>query len=207
LLRRYRGRDALEWLHESGQLDLPRAHAEPGMITATPPQVSGAGGGCTVSYQDLASRGATLLGRGDGRRLDLALDLGDNVPYADDVSDFVRAAWEKRARLTSRGLADVADHDPADARVPNLYALSRPTSLDLAAVNISTVIWATGFGPSLGWLPTAALDVHHRPQLPGLYVIGAPWLTHRSSANLYGMAADAERLVSILADVRLSAAA
>jgi hypothetical protein len=38
-------------------------------------------------------------------------------------------------------------------------------------------------------------------------VIGAPWLTHRSSSNLYGMATDAERLVSILADTRVNAAA
>jgi putative flavoprotein involved in K+ transport len=180
------------------------------MIAATPPQVSGAGGGRTVSYQDLARRGATLLGRvvgWDGRRLELAPDLGDNIRYADDVSGFVRAAWDKRARLASRGVSGVAGQDPADVPAPSLHGLSGPASLDLAAANISTVIWATGFGPSLGWLPASALDVHHRPQLPGLYVIGAPWLTHRSSSNLYGMAADAERLVSILADTRLTAAA
>ena len=162
-----------------------------------------------MSYQQLASRGATLLGRAlgwDGRRLELGFDLGDNVRYADDVSRFYRAAWENRARLTRR-VATVADHDPADLPAPDLHALRGAASLDLAAADISTVIWATGFGPSLRWLPESALDARHRPQLPGLYVIGAPWLTHRSSANLYGMATDAENLSGVLGDARLSAAA
>src|SRR5262249_57106603 len=84
--------------------------------------------------------------------------------------------------------------DPA----PPLYAVPGPRSLDLARHGIGTVIWATGFGPSTGWLPAGALDSRRRPQLPGLHVIGAPWLTHRSSANLYGMAGDADRLVDVL---------
>jgi putative flavoprotein involved in K+ transport len=41
LPRRYRGRDAYEWLRDNGQLDLPRHEADPATIAATPPQVSG----------------------------------------------------------------------------------------------------------------------------------------------------------------------
>jgi putative flavoprotein involved in K+ transport len=78
--------------------------------------------------------------------------------------------------------------------------------LDLRGSGISTVIWATGFTPSTGWLPVDALDERHRPQLPGLHVIGAPWLTHRSSANLYGMATDAESLASAITRVPAIAA-
>jgi putative flavoprotein involved in K+ transport len=210
LPRRYRGRDAFEWLRDNGQLDLPRRHAEPDMIGATPPQVSGAAGGQTVSYQQLASRGATLLGRAvgwNGRRLEFAPDLGSNVRFADDTSGFFRASWDKRAQLKSRGRAISAAHDPRDVPAPHLHEVRGPASLDLAAANISTVIWATGFGPSLGWLPAGALDDRRRPQLPGLYVIGAPWLTHRSSSNLYGIATDAESLASVIADPRLRAAA
>jgi putative flavoprotein involved in K+ transport len=192
--RRFAGRDAFEWMLETGQLDLPREHAGPGTIGVATPQVSGVGGGRTVSYQALAARGATLLGRAvswhDGR-LELAGDLGDNVRFADEVSGFLRGTWQKRARL--RGAAPAAD--PADEPAPQLYGVAGPRSLDLAAEGIGSVIWATGFGPSTGWLPTGALDARRRPQLPGLHVVGAPWLTHRSSANLYGMAADADRLV------------
>jgi putative flavoprotein involved in K+ transport len=82
-----------------------------------------------------------------------------------------------------------------------------PPSVDLARHGIRSVIWATGFGPSIGWLPTGALDSRGRPQLAGLHVIGAPWLTHRSSANLYGMAADADRVADVLARQPLTLAA
>ncbi|HSC73352.1 MAG TPA: NAD(P)/FAD-dependent oxidoreductase [Gaiellaceae bacterium] len=195
--RRFAGRDAFEWMLETGQLDVRRDDADPAAIGVATPQVSGVGGGRTVSYQALAARGATLLGRvrgWNGGALELAGDLGDNVRFADDVSSLFRATWEKRARL--RGAAPVVD--PADEPAPQLYGVAGPRSLDLVGHGIGTVIWATGFGPSTGWLPTGALDSRRRPQLPGLHVVGAPWLTHRSSANLYGMAADADRLVSTL---------
>jgi putative flavoprotein involved in K+ transport len=94
LPRRYRGRDAMEWMRESGQLDLPADQADPATVGATPPQVSGAARGRTSSYQHLARRGATLLGRAvgcDGRRLELAPDLGENVRFADEASAFFRA--------------------------------------------------------------------------------------------------------------------
>ncbi len=69
------------------------------------------------------------------------------------------------------------------------------------------MIWATGFSPSISWLPDGALDADMQPQLPGLHVIGAPWLTHRSSANLYGMTSDAARIVEAMTDARLAAVA
>jgi putative flavoprotein involved in K+ transport len=206
--RRYRGRDAFEWMRETGQLDLPTEEAEPAMITATLPQISGVGGGRTVSYQALARRGATLLGRAvvwDGRRLELAQDLGANVRFADEVSAVFRTVWDKRDALTGGRLEPAGESDPADEPAEHLYRLGGPSSLDFAAAGISTVIWATGFGASTGWLPRAALDTRGRPQLPGLHVIGAPWLTHRSSANLYGMASDAERLGSVFAAISAAA--
>ena len=206
LPRRFAGRDAFEWLRETGQLDVAREDADPSMIAATPPQVSGARGGRTLSYQALASRGVTLLGRARGSnagRLELAGDLGKNIRFADDVSSFFRATWEKRARLRA-GSREV---DAADERAPQLYDAPGPASLDLVAEGISTVVWATGFGPSTGWLPADALDRRRRPRLPGLHVIGAPWLTHRASGSLYGMLSDADRLVSSLArtPIRLAA--
>jgi putative flavoprotein involved in K+ transport len=203
LPRRYRGRDSYEWLRDNGQLDLPRHEADQMTIAGTPPQVAG---GRTISYQYLAARGATLLGKvisADGYALGLAGDLGANVRFADEASATLRASWEKRAKL----LKGEAEADPADEAAPHLYDVAGPASLDLRAAQVSTVIWATGFTPSTAWLPADALDEQHQPQLPGLHVMGAPWLTHRASANLYGMATDAEFLASALSRVPASAAA
>ena len=162
-----------------------------------------------MSYQHLASRGARLLGRAvgwDGRRLELAPDVGENVRFADEVSSFFRATWERRAQVSSRTLGAGAQREPADEPAPGLHQARGPESLDLAAAGISTVVWATGFGPSTGWLPAGALE-HSRPQLPSLHVIGAQWLTHRASGSLYGMVSDADRLAASLAGVCTRAAA
>jgi putative flavoprotein involved in K+ transport len=208
--RRHRGRDAFEWMRDAGQLDIPRRQADAAAIAATPPQISGAAGGRTVSYQDLAQRGAKLLGHAagcNGRRLELAPDLGANVRFADEASARFRAAWDERAASNGFDVRSDGARDAADEPAPQLYGAHGPGSLDLAAAGISTVIWATGFGASLAWLPPGALGADGRPRLPGLHVIGAPWLTHRSSANLYGMAADAEQLAAVFADDCAAAAA
>jgi putative flavoprotein involved in K+ transport len=206
--RRYRGRDAYEWLAQTGALHLPRDEAEPAMIAATPPQVSGAGGGRSVSYQHLAARGATLLGRAvgwDGRRLRLAADLGANVRFADEVAAAFRDTWERRALMIGHDVSD-DEHDAADESGEYLYADGGPPSLDFAAEGISSVVWATGFDASVGWLPAGALDLTWRPRLPGLHVVGAPWLTHRASGSLYGMDADAEEVAGLLTQAGAAAA-
>jgi putative flavoprotein involved in K+ transport len=204
--RRYRGRDAFEWMRDGGQLDLPVEHADPAMIAAAPPQISGADGGRTLSYQHLARRGATLLGRVvgvDGRGVELDPDVGGNVRFADDASRMFKAACDKQpAAVESNSVSD-----PADEPDERLYRLRGTSRLDLASARIGTVIWATGFSPSIGWLPEGALDARMQPQLPGLHVVGAPWLTHRSSANLYGMIADAERIARTITGEQLAAVA
>ena len=203
--RSYRGRDAYEWLHDTGQLDLPTHQADPAAVAGAPPQISGRR---TISYQRLAGLGATLLGRAtgwDGRRLTLAGDLGANVRFADQVSARFRSAWEERAASVREAVAYEAD--PADTPATHLYGVEGPTALDLEAAGISSIVWATGFGPSTEWLPSAALDVRGRPQLPRLHALGAPWLTHRMSGGLYGIAADADRIAGTLTRPELSAAA
>jgi putative flavoprotein involved in K+ transport len=202
LPRRYRGRDAFEWMRDAGQLDLPTDVADEAAIAATPPQISGRH---TMSYQDLARRGATLLGRAvgwDGKALELTTDVGANVRFADDASRRVRDMWDACGRQ-----GGPVERDAADEPAPHLYGLRGPRSLDLAYARIGTIIWATGFDPSTQWLPAGALDLDGRPRVPGLHVIGAPWLTHRSSGNLWGMTADAERLAQTLTatDLRLAA--
>jgi putative flavoprotein involved in K+ transport len=208
LPRRHRGRDAFEWLRDTGQLDLRTEDADPALIGAPPPQVSGAGGGRTISYQYLARRGAQLLGRVvgcDGRWIELARDLGANAWFADESSRTVRAAWDEHAPAAAPPRGHVAD--AADYPAAGLHQLAGAASLDLDAERITTVIWATGFVPSTAWLPAGALDARGRPQLPGLHVVGAPWLTHRSSSNLYGIPTDAKLVVDTLADTDVRAAA
>jgi putative flavoprotein involved in K+ transport len=74
-----------------------------------------------------------------------------------------------------------------------------PTELDLA--RFGTVVWATGFRPTYGWLDPRALDRRGRidhdggvASLPGLYLLGLPFLRRRRSNLLAGLGPDAADL-------------
>jgi putative flavoprotein involved in K+ transport len=206
LPRRYRRRDSMEWLAITGALDARTEDVEPWRLDAAQSQISGIGGGRTVSYQSLAAAGATLLGRAEnvvGERILLAGDLGANVRYADDQS--LRFKTSVDTFVTDNLIAaPPPDPDPADEIDSALHATPGPAWLDLDG--IGTVVWATGFGPSVDWLPQGAIGEHGRPRLPNLHTIGAPWLTHRASGTLHGMATDAEELAARLSHPARAAA-
>ena len=73
------------------------------------------------------------------------------------------------------------------------------------------IIWSTGFRPSYPWIHIpGALDpngslIHNggRSPVPGLFVLGQPWQTRRSSALLGGVGKDARAVVDqIIAEQR-----
>ena len=72
---------------------------------------------------------------------------------------------------------------------------------------MTTILWATGYALDYGWLKVDALDAAGRPdhfngvsrKVPGLYFIGLPWLTRRSSAFIWGAWRDAEDLATAIA--------
>ncbi len=83
----------------------------------------------------------------------------------------------------------------------------RPMLEDGRRVDVSNVIWCTGFGHDFSWidLPGLAPDrlpEHDRgvmPSQPGLYFIGLPFLTKLASAFVGGVGDDAKRLVRTIA--------
>src|SRR5215469_11500075 len=83
--RRYRGRDVHEWTVELGLYDQrAEAVADPAEFREPHPMLSGARGGHTVSYQQLARDGVRLLGRfagADADKLSFGPELPDNVHY------------------------------------------------------------------------------------------------------------------------------
>ena len=95
---------------------------------------------------------------------------------------------------------------PDDLRERQLAGHSAPTSVDLVAEGVSTVIWAAGYTPDLRWvdLPFLASDgypVQRRgvTQVPGLYVLGLDWLHTAKSGLFAGIGDDAGHLASMMA--------
>lgn len=200
--RRYRGRDNVWWLGVLGKWDMaaPPVGAEHVTIAVT-----GADGGFTVDFRDLAADGIHLTGRAETCDADGVLhfrgDLADNIHAGD--RNLLELFAEADAYIEANGLdlpeepeAWVLGPDPADATEPTL-------EMDLAAAGITTVIWATGYGVDYSWLhidgalDTAGRPVHQRgvTAAPGFYYVGLPWLSRRGSSFIWGCWHDAKYVV------------
>jgi putative flavoprotein involved in K+ transport len=199
LPRSYRGRDIYWWLTAIGQLDerfdevddLDRARRHASV------QLVGSPDQHTLDLEVLRRRGARLVGRLAGVRDGRALCSGG-------LSALVTNADLKQDRLLERIDAFVRtaglDSDVGPPARPVRTRLDTPpTDLDLAG--FSSVIWATGYRARSPWLDPAALDrrgaVAHDGgvgRLPGLYVLGLPFLRRRRSNLIAGVGADAADL-------------
>ena len=93
-------------------------------------------------------------------------------------------------------------------RVPRMTGVKSglPVLEDGKVLEVSNVIWSTGFHPGFDWI---RLPVHgdHEPQHecgvvasePGLYFVGLHFLYSMSSSMIHGVGRDAERIVKHLA--------
>jgi putative flavoprotein involved in K+ transport len=205
--RRYRGRDIHEWSVELGLYDQPtEAVTDPAEVARPHPMLSGAHGGQTLSYQQLARDGVRLLGRlvgADGRTLSFGPELPRNIRHADQAAEQFRHLVDEYVARAAIA-APPPDTDPAER--PGPASGEGPRTLNARAVRISTIVWCTGFGPDTSWLRVPVLrpdgTVEHArgvTAFPGLYVAGHPWLSNRGSGLLYGVAADAVRVAQHIA--------
>jgi putative flavoprotein involved in K+ transport len=206
--RRYRGKDLVEWWVEMKFWDLTYDSLQDKSISRAPqPQISGIGRyGHTVSLQSLSSQGVTIL----GRLLDIesgSMILGDeaaaHVHFADEFSQRFKNdidAYLERMNITPPPL-----EDPADAPDPEAQCVSPLRRLSLQEANISSVIWATGFGGDFDWIHLPILNDQNKPihergvsKERGLYFVGFPWLNSRKSGIIYGIEEDANFIANAI---------
>jgi len=202
--RAYRGRDYCWWLGVLGEWD--KEAREPGLEHVTI-AVSGARGGATVDFRRFAEEGITLLGRvqsfAEGK-LQIADDLAHNIAGGD--ANYLSVLDRADAYASREGLA--LPEEP-EARIirPDPECVTHPIrSLDLAALGITTILWATGFGFDYSWMDIDVFDAQGRPRhhkgvsdVAGLYFIGLPWLSSRGSSFIWGCWRDAAALAQHIA--------
>jgi putative flavoprotein involved in K+ transport len=207
--RRYRDRDIFWWLRELAVrgdtvgTPLPSAATLPGPRARLNcnPHLSGHGGGHEVNLRRMASEGVRLVGRfesADGTCARFAGDLADTLAFADRFfEERLRHSFDTYVERVGIELprGEVAQHD---------YQPPEVTELDLAAEGISTVLWTSGYRPAFGWIDVPVLDEFGLPRqtrgvtnVPGLSFIGLPWMHDMGSANLVGLARDAEYLARL----------
>ncbi len=204
LPRRYRGRDVIWWLSELG-LDETLVENRP--ADRSPLVISGAGGGHTIDFRRFVAGGMVLLGRAlaarDGR-MSFSADLADSLVHGDRAyAGFLTAA---DAHVQRAGL-DLPEDPAAHETVPDPAELTEPLlSLDLAALGITSIVWATGYGYDLDWVDLPVLDGASRPvhrrgvtEVAGIYFLGLQWLHKSKSAFLSGVGDDAAFLAETIA--------
>lgn len=201
---RYRGKDFCWWLGVLGLWDA-RTTA-PGMEHVTI-AVSGAHGGKTVDFRHFAARGMVLVGRAgpfvDGV-MKIAGDLADNVSGGD--RNYLSLLDAADAYAEASGL-DLPLEPEARKIDPMPECVTNPVrALDLKALGITSIIWATGFSLDYSWLKAGTFEANGRPThdkgvapTPGLYFLGLPWLSRRASPFIWGVWHDAAHVAGHIA--------
>lgn len=195
--RRYRGRDVIAWMHDTGHYAKPVTDkpVEERTQDRTNHYVTGRDGGRDIDLRAFALDGMALHGRlvdiADGR-LTFAADLAANLDAADAVYNGINGLIDEHIRV----------HGITTEQGPSRYEpVWRPTASggdSIAAGDLAAVVWATGFRRDDRWLHAGVFDgsghpVHERgvTSVRGLYFVGLPWLHTWGSGRFAGIEVDA----------------
>jgi putative flavoprotein involved in K+ transport len=162
--------------------------------------VTGRDGGRDIDLRAFARDGMRLYGRltgVDGGVLEFADDLKVNLDRADAVAESIKDSID--AYIAVQGIGA-----PTEDRYVPVWEPSgqdEAASLDLAAADVRTVIWSTGFTRDHRWIELPAFDgrgypMHRRgaTNIPGLYFLGLPWQHSWGSGRFEAVGRDARFL-------------
>ena len=200
--RRYRGRDIVAWLVDTGFFDqtvdkLPSPKAR----LIGNPQATGKNGGHSLNLHQFARDGVKLFGHIAGTqngKVMFSPDLKENLAKVDKAEKDITGMIDKY--IEAKGV------NAPQETLPDLqdgYAVDVITELDLKVANINTIIWAIGYTADHSLVKLSITDEDGFPiqqggvtQYPGLYFVGMNWLTKRKSAILLGVNEDVEHIIA-----------
>ena len=200
--RKYRDRDNVWWLGVLGTWH-----------ETTPPQrpikgfaVSGMNGGQSVDFRKMGHEGIHLVG--------MTKAFTDNtVSFNDDLVDNIVSAeqsyldnLEEMDRYIDNNGLDLPKEPEAKVFMEMPECMTAPIeALDFEKDNITSIIWASGFGYDYHWLDfdiftDNGAPIHNRgiTSEPGLYFVGLPYLSGKGSSFIWGVWHDAKRIAEYI---------
>jgi putative flavoprotein involved in K+ transport len=204
--RFYRGRDCVAWLADMGIYDIPVQSQVGGLSKreSTNHYVTGRDGGRDIDLRAFASEGMHLYGRIGGLvdgRLTIAPTLAASLDHADSVAESIKNNIDEY-------IARMGIDAPLENRyVPVWTPGEEPTSLDLEAAGITSIVWSIGYRADYRWIDVGVFDGSGHPthrrgvtDAAGLYFLGLPWLHTWGSGRFEAIARDAEHLAATVVE-------
>lgn len=200
--RRYRGRDIVVWLLDTGFFDqtVDKLPSPKGRLVGNP-QASGKDGGHSLNLHQFARDGIKLFGHIAGAqdgKVTFKPDLKDNLAKTDKIEKDIVAMIDRYIETNGINTPQETLPDLQDG-----YSLETITELDFKAANITTVIWAMGYSSDYSLVKLPLTDEDNFPiqqrgvtQYPGLYFVGMHWLNKRKSGILLGVNEDVEHIIA-----------
>lgn len=195
--RKYRGRDATDWLYEAGHYDITiDTHPDPiKAVTQTNHYMSGRDGGKEIDLRKWhVDHGVELFGslsNMDGAKLEFLPDLKKNLDDADKSYEGIRTQID--AYIARNGID--APEEPPFRKV--WEPEEERTTLDAKAAGITSVLWAIGFRPDYSWIDVDVFDARGKPRfhrgvtdVRGMHFIGLGWLNTWGSGRFLGIEED-----------------
>jgi len=199
-------------------------YRNPDQLPAGPALVVGLGhSGADIAYELAATHQTYVSGRSHGQ-LPFAVDGQVAVTlwpliirFLDHVANLDTPLGRKMGPKVRRGGGPLLRYrrgDLLEAGVTLTDARTigatdgRPTLDDGTVLDVSSVVWCTGFRPDYGWIELPILDDDGWPvqergvveDWPGLYVLGIPFLHGFTSMLVFGAGADAAYVADHIRD-------
>lgn len=199
--RKYRGRDATDWLYDMGHYDITIAeHPDPHKaLTQTNHYMSGRDGGKEIDLRrfvvesDVSLYGS--LSDMDNEKLRFLPDLRKNLDDADNSYLGIRNVIDEY--ISKNNISA-----PVETPFEKLWEPEEEiTEIDLKEHGITSVIWSIGFRPNYDWIDADVFDEKSRPvynrgvcDVPGFYFIGLGWLNKWGSGRFLSINEDGRYL-------------
>ena len=123
------------------------------------------------------------------------------TPLGRKVRPEIRAGGGPLLRVKRKHL-EAAGVDRTDARVAGVQD-GKPVLDDGRVLDVANVVWCTGFGKDVSWIEADVTDdsgfPHSLEPVPGLFFVGAPFLTRFASMLVGGVRHDAGQVAKLIA--------
>jgi putative flavoprotein involved in K+ transport len=202
--RWYRMRDSAWW---SGVLGVWDATASGDDTENVPIAVSGVYSKTSIDFRRMAEKGMILVGSTAGHEdgsILFANNLKDNIEEGN--KGYLLSLDEADAYVEYNGL-DLPEDPTARVILPvTPYEKHPVATLNIASSELTSIIWATGFSRDYSWIKTDVLNENGNPvhsrgisREPGVYFLGLPFQSRRSSSFLFGVWHDAKYIADHIA--------